>query len=158
MANKSRGYIRLWRCTEELPFWDKQGEAFDYAHAWIDLLLSVNYTDKDFVLRSNYVVHVKKGQMFTSYLSLSKKWHWSVKKVRRYLTLLQNHGLINLKPSKKGTLLTVINEGSAWVEGHTEDTTGDTTDDPTAGTRLNKGNKGKEEASPPDTPWGGEWQ
>ena len=81
MANKKLGFIPLYRSIQEHWLWQKE-EPFDIRSAWIDLLLSVNHEEKK-ILVGRSVVTIRAGQMWTSYKKLSKKWHWSYKRVLR---------------------------------------------------------------------------
>lgn len=170
MANKKLGFIPLYRSIQEHWLWQKE-EPFDIRSAWIDLLLSVNHEEKK-ILVGRSVVTIRAGQMWTSYKKLSKKWHWSYKRVLRYINLLKSDGMIAVDGTSNGTLLTVINYGNFAYQGQARDTSNDTPDDTPSDTpndtsgdiqtininNINNENKLKKEpvAEPPLD--GGEWQ
>lgn len=127
MANKKLGFIPLYRSIQEHWLWQKD-EPFDIRSAWIDLLLSVNHEEKK-ILVGRSVVTIRAGQMWTSYQKLSKKWHWSYKRVLRYINMLKSDGMIAVDGTTNGTLLTVINYGHFAYQGHTRDTSDDIAND-----------------------------
>lgn len=51
---------------------------------------------------------VKRGQLLTSVLALSKRWLWSRGKVSRFLTELVNRQDIDIKRTNSGTLITML--------------------------------------------------
>ena len=89
--------------------------------AWIDLILRANHEPKKMVAGDNLIT-IERGQLFTSYRSLGEKWNWSVKKIKQFLTVLESDKMIELKTSKKGTLLTIVNYGVYQDLGNTKET------------------------------------
>lgn len=106
MAQK--GWIALHREITENWIW-KDSEPFDKRSAWIDLLLMVNHEDRK-ILFDGQLITVKRGQKITSLQKLSKRWKWSINKVKRFLRLLEQDNMILLKiETAKGTALTIVN-------------------------------------------------
>lgn len=170
MANKKLGFIPLYRSIQEHWLWQEE-EPFDNRSAWIDLLLSVNHEEKKIKVGCS-IVSIKAGQMWTSYVKLAKKWHWSRNRVFRYISTLKSDGMIVVDATPNGTLLTVVNYGnfaySGNTHGATDGATNGTTPEASHGAtgdtqtininNINNENKLKKElvAEPPLD--GGEWQ
>lgn len=102
----AKGYILLYRQIWDNRIWNDD-EPFDKRSAWIDLLLMANHADKD-MLMGLKVVNFKRGQIHTSCVNLSKRWHWSRNRVARYLKLLSELGMITFSGAANGTTITVI--------------------------------------------------
>lgn len=101
------GWIKLHRSIKESILWNSS-EAFDKRSAWIDIILSANHADNEFLL-GNQKVKVERGSFITSEKKLMTKWKWSKSKVRNYLKLLENENMIIKKSDTKKTTLTVVN-------------------------------------------------
>lgn len=101
------GWISLHRSIEN--HWTfKENRKFSKFEAWIDILLMVNHKDKKIVL-GNELVFVKRGQKITSIRKLCERWSWSNNKVKNFLKLLEEDGMLIAKSDAKKTLLTVVN-------------------------------------------------
>jgi len=100
------GWIKLHRKIQEHWIW--QDKPFDKRSAWVDILLMANHEENKFVL-GNELVEVERGSFITSELKLMERWGWSKSKVRNFLSLLQNDGMINKKTDRKKTTITIVN-------------------------------------------------
>lgn len=120
---KEKGWISIYRKIRENWLW--QQKPFDKAHAWIDILLSVNHKDSK-VFSKGELKQVKKGSMLTSDNRLAEKWGWSRKAVRNFLSVLSSDGMVTLERTNKGTTLTVENWEMYQIMGTPKDTTWDT--------------------------------
>ncbi|WP_239761117.1 DnaD domain protein [Mammaliicoccus sp. N-M51] len=101
------GWISLHRSIKN--HWTfKENRKFSKFEAWIDILLMVNHKDKKIVL-GNELVFVKRGQKITSIRKLCERWSWSNNKVKNFLKLLEEDGMLIAKSDAKKTLLTVVN-------------------------------------------------
>lgn len=137
------GFLKLDRQIVESSIWD-DGEPFDAAHAWIDLLLYVNWKDSERMIRKK-IVKVKRGSQIVSDQFLANRWHWSRNRVRRYIKMLEDAGMITVNRTADGTWLNVVNyaffqdrwTANGTADGTTDGTAGDTAD----GTQSNKDNK-----------------
>lgn len=142
MANKKLGFVPIYRSLKDNIIWDSD-EPFDARSAWVDILLSVNHEQKDLKVGCS-IVTIHAGQMWTSHLKLARNWHWTKKRVIRYLDFLKKAGMIVTDSGSNGTLLTVVNWAFFNNVGTTRDTTddtthdtaGDTTRDPAGGTQT----------------------
>ena len=132
----AKGYISIHRKIWDNDIW-KSKEPFDVRSAWIDLLLMANHADNESI-RGKSIIKLKRGQLHTSYGHLAKRWGWSVNKVRRYLRLLNELGMVHIDSTPNGTSLTLVNYGVYQDRGHTfgitKSTTNDTTNETTNGT------------------------
>ena len=117
------GWIRLWRQLLENPLWVEK--PFSRGQAWVDLLMLANHKENTVIL-GNLTVVIKRGQLHTSELNLAKRWGWSRKKVRAYLTLLKRLKMATTQGTAKGTTITIENyeiyQGEGTAEGPTEGT------------------------------------
>lgn len=103
---KDKGFIALYR--DILDHWIWTEKPFDRPRAWIDLLLTVNYVDKEFMFNGK-ITSVKRGSLITSISKLSERWEWSTTKVSNFLNLLEKQGMISQKRTSKNTVLTIDN-------------------------------------------------
>lgn len=105
----NQGWVKLHRKTQDHWIW-KDKEPFDKRSAWTDLFLSANHSDTKLLFNGSLIT-IKRGQLLTSVRKLSEKWNWSVNRVYRFLTLLQEDGMILKDSDKDRTLLTIVNYG-----------------------------------------------
>lgn len=116
------GWVSIHRKIENNWVWNIK--PFDYAHAWIDLILMANHADTK-ELRDGKLHTYKKGTVNRSILYLSDRWGWDRKKTKKFLDLLAEDNMITLKSTTHGTTITLINYGVYAYKG--------TTDTPTEG-------------------------
>lgn len=125
------GYIKLHRKILENMLWTEK--PFDYAHAWLDLLLLANYKDLQ-VIRRGQVVDRKRGEVNTSIGYLADRWGWSKNKVRNYLSILKGTGMCTPEGTPHGTTLRIENYSKYQGDAHTEGTPKGTTEGTPKGT------------------------
>ncbi len=101
-----RGYISLYRRIQEHWLW--KDKPFSRGQAFIDLLLSVNHSDNKTVI-NNELVEVRRGSLITSQEKLSERWGWSRSKVSRFLKLLEDDRMIEVKTDSKKTTVNIVN-------------------------------------------------
>ncbi|EPS56793.1 TPA: DnaD domain protein [Clostridium botulinum] len=100
----AEGWIKLYRNIQDHWIWqDPQKLKW-----WLDILLLANHKDNKFLL-GNELMQLERGEHHTSELKLAERWGVSKTTIRRFLKLLENDGMIELKKSKKGTTLKVSN-------------------------------------------------
>ena len=102
----AKGWISLHRQIWDSWVW--KDKPFSKGQAWVDLLLMVNHEDKK-TLIGNQLVVVKRGSRITSIRKLCDRWGWSNTKVRAFLSLLEQDGMIVVKSDTKKTTLTIVN-------------------------------------------------
>jgi len=101
-----QGWIKLYRQIIENDLWS--AEKFDKAHAWIDLLLLANHTDKKMIMGNQYVT-IERGSLITSYHKLADRWNWSVKTVSNFFKLLESDEMVHIKSTNRYTQITIVN-------------------------------------------------
>lgn len=116
------GWVSIHRKIENNWVWNIK--PFDYAHAWIDLILMANHADTK-ELRDGKLQTYKKGTVNRSILYLSERWGWDRKKTKKFLDLLAEDNMITLSSTTHGTTITLVNYGFYAYNG--------TTDTPTEG-------------------------
>jgi hypothetical protein len=84
---------------------------FTEFEAWMHLLLNASFTDSK-VMDGLQVIIVKRGDILTSELKLSKDWLWGRDKVRGFLLMLQKDEMISKKSTAKFTIITICNYDS----------------------------------------------
>ena len=117
-----RGYIKIFRkLFRDHEFW-KEKRIYSKAEAWIDLLQSARWKDEPEKLidkRGSYILEL--GDIYISDRYLAKRWRWSTKKVRNFLTYLIERESIKYKiRSSRRTIITIINLKSYLGWGTTE--------------------------------------
>lgn len=137
----NRGYAKIFRCIEDNFLW-RTKEPYCKRAAWMDLILLVNYKDNDFCMGNRKIV-VKRGQHWCGQEELQKRWRWSEKKVRDFLRLLENEGMIYLETSNMGSMITLVNYGKYqdFVPGRAEQIKEQMTEQPTERIKEQKKNK-----------------
>jgi hypothetical protein len=91
-----------------MEHWIYQEKPFTKFQAWVDILMMANHEDKK-ILLGNKLIEVKRGSFITSEAKLMDRWGWSKSKLRSFLKLLQNDGMITKKTDHKKTAITVVN-------------------------------------------------
>lgn len=111
-----KGWIKLYRKLLDSAVWEGP-EPFDTRSAWIDILLMCNHDDREVILRTKRAIIIHPGQCLTSIRKLAERWKWSKDKVRRYLSLLCDMGMVKISDpdpnfgTQVGTTITVVNYG-----------------------------------------------
>jgi len=130
-----QGWICIHRKIRECFIWNE--EPYDKAHAWIDLLLRANHSNKKIMVNGHIKV-ITRGQLHTSISSLAEQWKWSRNKVYRFLDVLKTEQMITIESSKggtsNGTTITIVNYSNYQNKGNTDDTSDGTSDDTTSET------------------------
>ena len=109
MADKSKGWILLYRSIRDSWIWQKK--PFDPARAWIDLILDANHDDGK-VFTGTSLIRIKRGQDLISVRSLAERWGWSKDRVSSFLKLLESDNMIQLSKISNRTVLTIVNYGN----------------------------------------------
>jgi hypothetical protein len=79
---------------------------FSKFEAWNDILLNVNYAEAKCLIKGKLYI-IKRGESILSLDNWAKRWGWDKSKVRRFMDLLKNDGMICLKTDNITTHLTV---------------------------------------------------
>lgn len=113
---KDKGFIALYRDVLDHWLWDDK--PFSRGQAWIDLLLTVNHTDKK-IMFNGELTTIKRGQTITSIRQLCDRWGWSNNKVTRFLKMLESEQMLTRKSDTKKTVITIDNYGF-WQDQENE--------------------------------------
>ncbi len=76
-------WILLHKKLQEHRYW-KERRKFSKAEAWIDILLSANYEDRDMVISGKSFV-CKRGEVMYSMETWAKRWGWTKSQVRHFI-------------------------------------------------------------------------
>jgi hypothetical protein len=112
------GWIKLHRKLTEHWIWDDK--PFSKGQAWIDMLMMANH-DTNKICIGNELIEVQRGSFITSELRLMDRWGWSKKKLRAFLTLLQEDGMIIKESNQKRTAIFIVNYEIYQEQGTTEE-------------------------------------
>ena len=100
------GFIALHRKITNNEFWFS--ERFTKAQAWIDLLILANHQPNTLYLRG-IEVHIDRGQLCYSKVSLSERWRWNERTVNSFISTLQNRQMIHSSSNNVTTIITILN-------------------------------------------------
>ena len=118
-------YIKLYRKVMENAIFLEL--PYDRWHAFEFLLLKARRFPTVTILKGK-PIKLEVGQLICGEDKLASKWGWSRGKVKRYLDMLENLGMIKKNGTPYGTLITVENYTKYQGECSYSDTTDDTTD------------------------------
>lgn len=144
------GWIKIHRGIVENPLWSDK--PFSKGQAWIDLLLCARFKNEKLMVKGQ-IIKIPRGSYLTSEEKLCYKWGWSRNKVRAYLKLLADEGMIEKKGTALGTLLTIVkyevyqNDGTAesTADGTAQGIPESTSKGTAKGTQNKKEKKGRKE-------------
>jgi len=103
------GWIKLHRSLSDHWLWDFKSP--DKAMAWIDLLMMARHSDGSAMMKGK-LVNIDRGQVAISQISMQKRWKWSQNKVKRFLLMLTNQGMITIKTNDITTIVSICNFNS----------------------------------------------
>lgn len=136
------GWIKINRKIAENLLWTDK--PFSKGQAWIDLLIHARFKSERLLIKGK-AVEIPRGSYLVSEEKLCQKWGWSRNKVRAYLKLLADEGMIEKKGTAFGTLLTIVKyevyQGDGTTQGTTKGTTESTTQSTSKGTAQGTQNK-----------------
>jgi hypothetical protein len=99
-------FIRINRKLFDHNFW-KENREYSRAEAWIDLIQLVSFTIDNKKLIDGVIIKWGRGQYPVSYSFLSKRWNWSIHKVRIFINLLKSEQQVATTTAWKTTILTL---------------------------------------------------
>ena len=100
------GWITLSRKLTE--HWLYEEAHFDHTHAWIDLLMLANYTDKKKPYKGG-IITCKRGDVNYSIKYLAERWGWNWRTVKAFLDVLEEDGIIKAEYTTNRTVITIVN-------------------------------------------------
>jgi hypothetical protein len=98
------GWIKVHRGINNHWIWDNP----EYLKWWMDILLEANYLPSKVVIKGT-IYECKRGEKLYSLDTWAKRWNTNKSKVRRFLNLLQNDSMIELKSETQTTRITICN-------------------------------------------------
>ncbi len=98
----SNGYILLHRSLTENWVWRDA----EYLRAWVWLLMTANFEDREALIAGKMVV-VRRGQLVTSFKTISKETGLSTKRARTFLENLEKAAMIGREKGGKWTRITI---------------------------------------------------
>lgn len=104
------GWVKLERNI--LDHWSWNGAPFSEGQAIVDLLLKANHKQGKKVRIRGGFVNLQPGQLLCSENGIAKDWMWSRGKVRRFLSLLEDDGLIVQQKDNRATVITLCKYGT----------------------------------------------
>ena len=102
----NKGFISLHRKILESPL-VKMSVTKSYFEAFVLLLMKCNYKDKK-VLIGAKAFKVKRGSFITSQKKMMLEFNWGISKLRNFLELYENEGMIKVESFSTHTYLTII--------------------------------------------------
>lgn len=112
--------IKLYRSSQDNVLYFS--EPFTKRQARQDMLLLTNHKDWVIVVRWN-IIEIKRGQLWYSEDTISKRWQWSRNKTRRFLNYLETIQQIEQHKSKVKSVITIKNYDKFQGNDTTESTT-----------------------------------
>jgi hypothetical protein len=100
-----QGWIKLHRQITDNEFY--RSERFTKMQAWIDLLLLAGHTKQTIFIRG-VEINLKAGELCYSQQSLAKRWKWNRKSVNRFLNVLKNRKMVDIKISKVTSIISIL--------------------------------------------------
>lgn len=150
-------FFKVDRAIFDTEIW-QDPEPYDMRSAWIWLIGMANFKEAPRVIRGQ-ALKIKRGQLHVSMSYLAEAWHWSVGKVRRYIRLLEQLGMVQAHGTPNGTTLTIENyakyQDVRQARGTPNGIADGTTDGTTGGTQsknIKKDKEGEEYARTRATP------
>ena len=110
VGNYTSGYIKLFRSVKKHWLWKESRKKTPF-EAWIDLMLRACHSDLKEPIGPDFIT-VKRGQILTSQLQLSKDWLWSRKAVTFFLRALERDSMVDIKCTNKWSMITICNYAS----------------------------------------------
>lgn len=100
------GWIKLHRQMLNSDLW--LSEKFSRGQAWADLIMIASYKESSYRKRG-IKVSLLRGQIGKSLDELSKRWMWSIGKVKRFLNELENENQIKVVNGTVNQIITILN-------------------------------------------------
>lgn len=128
--NKKETYVKIYRSLLEHEIWLK--EPFTRGQAWVDLIGMANWGSTQKIYRGR-LQNVERGQIQTSLGFLANRWHWSVGRVRRYFSLLNDMGMVQTNGTTSGMTITIENYAFFQDDRQTRSNANNTVDEHVGG-------------------------
>lgn len=128
------GYIKLSRKFFSNDMWN-EARTFSSCEAWLDLIQSARFeaTPRMESIGGREVSYTR-GQYPASIRFLSKRWHWTERKVRTFLAFLRRENMITLSKEQGMNIITLVKYND--YNGNPTDTASDTSNDTMSDTTI----------------------
>lgn len=128
------GYIKLSRKFFSNDMWN-EARTFSSCEAWLDLIQSARFeaTPRMESIGGREVSYTR-GQYPASIRFLSKRWHWSERRVRTFLAFLKRENMITLSKEQGMNIITLVKYND--YNGNPTDTASDTSNDTMCDTNI----------------------
>lgn len=128
------GYIKLSRKFFSNDMWN-EARTFSSCEAWLDLIQSARFeaTPRMESIGGREVSYTR-GQYPASIRFLSKRWHWTERRVRTFLAFLKRENMITLSQNQGMNIITLVKYND--YNGNPTDTASDTSNDTMSGTNI----------------------
>ena len=114
------GFISLHRKIREHWIWDNS----DYLKWWLDLLMMANHEPKKILINGKLEI-IDIGETHTSESKLSKRWFSSRTTIDKFLKILENDGMIEVKKSRQNGTTIKVRNYQAYQDKNAEEKTTD---------------------------------
>jgi len=98
------GWIKIHREIKNHWIWNNT----EYFKWWMDILLEANYLPSKVVIKGT-IYECGRGEKLYSLDTWASRWNTNKSKVRRFLNLLQNDSMIEIKNETQTTRITICN-------------------------------------------------
>ena len=128
------GYIKLSRKFFSNDMWN-EARTFSSCEAWLDLIQSARFeaTPRMESIGGREVSYTR-GQYPASIRFLSKRWHWTERRVRTFLAFLKRENMITLSQDQGMNIITLVKYND--YNGNPTDTASDTSNDTMSDTNI----------------------
>ena len=128
------GYIKLSRKFFSNDMWN-EARTFSSCEAWLDLIQSARFeaTPRMESIGGREVSYTR-GQYPASIRFLSKRWHWTERRVRTFLAFLRRENMIILSKEQGMNIITLVKYNE--YNGDPTDTPSDTATDTVSDTNI----------------------
>lgn len=128
------GYIKLSRKFFSNDMWN-EARTFSSCEAWLDLIQSARFeaTPRMESIGGREVSYTR-GQYPASIRFLSRRWHWTERKVRTFLAFLRRENMITLSKEQGMNIITLVKYND--YNGNPTDTASDTNNDTMSDTTI----------------------
>lgn len=128
------GYIKLSRKFFSNDMWN-EARTFSSCEAWLDLIQSARFeaTPRMESIGGREVSYTR-GQYPASIRFLSKRWHWTERRVRTFLVFLKRENMITLSKEQGMNIITLVKYND--YNGNPSDTASDTVSDTMSDTDI----------------------
>ncbi|MDD6211290.1 MAG: hypothetical protein PUB21_11880 [Bacteroidales bacterium] len=106
--NENKGFIKLSRKFFSNTMWN-EARTYSSCEAWLDLIQSARFEATPLTESiGGREISYSRGQMPASIRFLSKRWNWSEKKVRSYLSRLKKEKMISTESNQGVNIITLL--------------------------------------------------